>query len=146
MKIRVTIGKIPVPFTTVGYWAFDGMLNKGTLHIYCLPMAKLRFIAAVVGHELIEALYCRLCGITTEECDRWDSEFEQRYSSGTLPVDIEPGDDPKCPYHRGHWLGCVWERVWIALTLAGWEAYTSECDRLYHEMQSQPKTSHKTLP
>lgn len=147
MKIRLNIGtKLPVHFTTVGYWKFDGLCNTGTLQIYCVPLAQKRWVAAVVGHELIESLYCWWFKITTEQCDRWDSEFEKRYRGGTSPVEMEPGDDPQCPYHWGHLLGCVWERLCIALTFAGWKDYTAACDLIYHEMESNPTMSQKTLP
>lgn len=147
MKIKVHIVRqMPHGFTTVGYWAFDGLLNSGTLHLYCFPMSKRRYLYAVVGHELYESIYCWLFNITTEECDRWDAEFEKRYQSGTAAVEVEPGDDPACPYYWGHFLGCIWERLFIALTFAGWGKYMDECNRIYHEMESKPTVTCKTLP
>lgn len=145
MRIRFNIGT-NLPFTTVGYWAFDGLCNTGTLQIYCWPLSKKRYRVAVIGHELIEAFYCWCFHITTEECDRWDSKFEQWYKDGRASIEQEPGDAPDCPYHRGHWLGCLWERVCITLTFAGWREYVAECNSIYHKMNSQPRVSSKTIP
>lgn len=147
MKIKFHIvSRMPHNFTTIGYWAFDGLMNSGTLQIYCCPLSRKRYRWAVIGHELIEAIYCWLFRITTETCDRWDAEFEKRYDSGESAVEIEPGDDPECPYHWGHFLGCCWERLFIALTIAGWRDYVEECEGLYHAMNERPTLSQKTLP
>lgn len=137
---------MPHGFTTVGYWEFAGLMNSGALQVYCAPLSKKRYRVAVIGHELVEAFYCWWFNITTEECDKWDAKFERKYAEGLAAVEVEPGDDPMCPYHRGHWLGCIWERLAIWCSFAGWSQYVSECESIYHGMKNEPTKSRKTLP
>lgn len=123
------------PLTTVGYWAFmpgkpGDFAQPGWLDIEVLHLSDIRFHWAVVGHELIEAFYCRLFGISTEVCDQWDEHFEWLYSQGKVPKSVEAGDVRGCPYFVGHLLGKAWEHLCIRLTFASWERYLAECDRL----------------
>lgn len=120
----------PSGFTTVGYWFWDRPGNRGRLTIQVHRMNDWRHELAVWGHEIIEAAYCKLARVTTEECDLFDNMYEQWYRDGTKPKSEEPGCDPKCPYHRGHMWGIVWEEIVIFATMASWEKYESECNKI----------------
>lgn len=137
---------MPYGFTTVGYWMFAGLANSGDLCIYCAPLSRRRYAWAVIGHELIEAAYCWLRGITTGECDQWDAACEERLRAGALPLEVEPGDIRECPYYWGHQAGCWWERLVIFVTLASWSSYIAECLSIMEEQQKRPRISQKTLP
>lgn len=131
MKIkfqRMEMGQMP--FLTVGYWKFDQPKNKGTLYIQVIKLRDWRFEAAVWGHEIIEAFYCWLLGITTEQADEFDAMYERGYNDGSISKDKEAGHDRRCPYHWGHMMGVVWEHIWIPLTLASWSKYNDECNRV----------------
>lgn len=131
MKIKLeTVKSFPSGFTTVGYWKFSEPENKGTLTIQVMHLSDWRFAAAVWGHEIVEAIYCWLFHITTEEADKFDIMYEDGYKTGKYTLDMEPGHDPSCPYHVGHMLGVVWEHFCIRLTFASWEKYEAECNRL----------------
>lgn len=117
-------------FTTVGFWFWDKPKNKGTLTIQVTKMLDWRFEAAVWGHEIIEVFYCWMFKITTEECDVFDEGYERLYESGKVSKSVEPGCDPKCPYHWGHMAGIVWEHICIYGTLASWKKYDNECNRV----------------
>lgn len=119
----------PMGFTTVGYWYWSEPKNRGTLTIMVCRLPW-RFEAAVWGHELIEALYCKLLGITTEEADAFDEYYERQYELGTISKIEEPGDDPRCPYHRGHRMGVWWEHLWIYMTGGGWRKYDAACNKV----------------
>lgn len=131
MKIKFkTVDSRPHGFVTVGYWSWSEPNNKGTLTIEVARMSDWRFSAAVWGHEILEALYCWIFRVTTEEADEFDKAYERGYADGSIPLQNEPGDDPLCPYFRGHRLGVFWEYLCIYATFAGWNRYASECDRI----------------
>ncbi len=117
-------------YLTVGYWFWDKPNNQGTLTVQVTRLCDWRFEAAVWGHELIEVFYCWLRHITTEVCDAFDESYERAYEAGTVSKSVEPGCDPKCPYHWGHMAGIVWEHICIYGTFASWTAYEKECNRV----------------
>src|SRR5438093_1086338 len=101
-----------VVLTTVGFWWFD---EAGQLHIEVKPLPDWRYSLAVIGHEWLEAVWCRLRGVTTEQCDRFDEMCELEFDEGKRDVNIEPGFDKTCPYRFGHVLGSWWERFVITV-------------------------------
>lgn len=129
MKVRfVRLDRRNSRFTTVGYWAWSQPGNKGTLTIEVAKLPDLRFELAVWGHEIIEALYCKLFGVTTEAADAFDELYERMYATGEKSPLEEAGDDRACPYHWGHMAGVVWEYVCIYGTLASWPKYAAACN------------------
>ena len=136
MKLFVT-DKKPLGYTTVGYWRWTEKNNKGTLEVYVASVKVWRHFMAILGHELIEVFYCWLFHVTTEQADAFHQTYEDAYKAGTIHPSVEPGHDPKCPYHWGHMAGVCWEHFWIFCTFAGWKRYVSECDRI---MDSWAKT------
>lgn len=130
MKIHITNDLPPNAGTTVGYWAWDQPNNKGVLHIYSKPLKKKRWLAAVIGHELIEAAWCKMRGITTEQCDEFDLWMEGEYERGAYPYSFEGGFHPNAPYRWGHILGCGWEYLVIYGTFASWRRYSENCNRV----------------
>lgn len=132
MKIRFerVTGFTERGFTTVGFWFWTKPKNKGTLTIQVTRMRDWRFEAAVWGHEIIEAVYCWIFGITTEVCDEFDAFYEREYEAGRIHKSVEPGHDPKCPYHIGHMMGVCWEHICIPMLFASWKSYEAECNRV----------------
>lgn len=131
MTIKVNrVDTKPHGYTTVGWWGFTGPANTGTLVIEIAELPDRRFYWAVLGHELIEAAWCWVCGITTQECDRWDTWFEGEYEAGRISKAVEAGDDRRCPYYVGHQFGIVWEYLCIYGTFASWTGYGNACNRL----------------
>jgi len=124
-----TDGK-PGGYTTVGWWGWSLPNNKGTLTIEVSKLGDWRFEAAVLGHELLEALYCKLAGVTTEVCDAWDDWVERQYENGSISKEVEGGDIRACPYYWGHQAGVLWEYVCIYGTFASFEKYEAECNRV----------------
>lgn len=129
MKIKfITTETAPGGYTTVGYWRFTQPENKGELHIEVAKLPDRRFWIAVAGHELIEALWCKLRGITTETCDAFDDWAEGQYQLGNWPKTFEAGFYKTCPYKVGHVMGSYWERIIITLTGASWQTYDRACN------------------
>jgi hypothetical protein len=128
VKFHIT-NDIPIEGgTTGGYWAWSKPRNRGELHVYCVPLPKRRYLAAVIGHELVEAAYCKIRGIETATCDIWDTAFEKRYESGEYPYSFDAGSHPGCPYYWGHKLGIAAEYLIIYSTFAGWSGYERACN------------------
>lgn len=131
MRLRIErVDATPQGWTTVGWWGWSEPNNHGTLTIQVSRMKSRRYMAAVMGHEILEAAYCKLFKITTEECDRWDQWVESEYASGSIPKTVEAGDIRACPYFWGHQLGIIWEYLCIYGTFASMRCYEAECNRI----------------
>lgn len=122
-------------FTTTGDWqtwepaSWNDENNPLTVTVTRLP--DWRYTMCVCFHELIEACWCKLHGVTTEECDRFDEYYEGLYKSGKAPVDKDAGDDRSCPYFRGHQWGKLFERIVAFVLKVKWKDYdraASEAD------------------
>lgn len=114
-------------FTTIGDWRFD---EKGDLIILVSKMSDWRYEATVIVHELIEYFICKNLNVTLEQCDAFDSLFEQEYKLGIQPLTAEPGFDKRCPFHKGHLFGSFMERIMITILGASWKSYVEECYQL----------------
>lgn len=130
MKIRVIPHAQHKYVTSIGYWYWTQPKNKGELIVEVSRMKSKRHVAAVIGHELIEAAYCKIFGITTEAADAFDDWMDVEYETGKYPLSYEGGFHPKCPYRIGHILGVVWEYVCVYGTFASWSSYERECNAL----------------
>lgn len=115
-------------YLTVGYWYWSLPNNKGTLHVEVQKLPDWRFELAVWLHECIEALYCKIFHVTTEECDKFDDWMEDEYESGRIPESFEGGCHRDCPYHWGHQAGIVLEYLTIYGTFASWKKYERSCN------------------
>ncbi len=132
MKIKLvrTAGP-PHGYLTVGYWMFeDRVNNKGVLTIEVAKLPDWRMGLAVIGHELLEALYCKVRGISTIACDDFDDWAETQYAQNIWPKTFEAGFFESCPYRIGHVIGSYWERFIITVTFANWRLYDQACNRV----------------
>ena len=129
IKFHSTDGP-PHDYLTVGYWFWDEPKNTGTLHIEVAKLPDWRYSLAVFGHEFVEAIYCWMRGITTEECDVFDDKCELEFIAGTRDPRVEPGFDGLCPYRNGHILGSWWEWFIIHVTFASWKKYDTACNKV----------------
>lgn len=100
-------------FTTIGYW----FVQDGTLYIQVSNEISWQNKIATVFHELIEAGICISKGITTEECDAFDAQFEEEYKRKKWDINTEAGLDKRCPYRKGHIWGNRLE--WLVMFLLG---------------------------
>lgn len=53
-------------------------------------------------HELVEVALCSLDGVSQEQVDAFDIEFERKRLAGERFPEAEPGDDPGAPYREQH--------------------------------------------
>jgi hypothetical protein len=136
-KMAITIRAIPHDehrYATVGDWQFDEVasVTQGDeplciLHIKVSQLSDWRREALVAVHELVEALICKHAGVTTEQVDEFDMNFEATRKDGD---DSEPGDDPKAPYCRQHQIATVIEKLLSVELSVNWKEYEDELNSL----------------
>jgi len=121
--MKVTIEIIPHDqqrYPTVGDWTFDGADNL-TIKVSVLSDWRREMLIAV--HELVEVLLCRYDGVTQEQVDKFDMDYERLRKEGD---ESEPGDDPKAPYKRQHCVATGIERILAAELGVNWKEYEDE--------------------
>jgi len=109
-------------YPTVGDWVFD---DAGNLTIYVSKMSDWRREILVAVHELCETAMCKQDGVTQEEVDAFDKAYEANRPEGD---DSEPGDDPKAPYRRQHFVATNIERTLARELGVDWEDYADEVE------------------
>lgn len=120
--MKITIEFIPhlkQRYNTCGDWQFDQDGNL-TIKVSEMPKTGEEGSWCVAIHELIEALLCRCCGITTAAVDKFDLAFDP------LSNEHEPGDDPKCPCVNQHCIATGVERILVREFGLRWFSYENE--------------------
>lgn len=110
-------------YPTCGDWQW--FPDKDQLHICVSQTGSDLYNMLIAIHELVEAFWCIRNGITTAQVDDWDVSWERHRDSnppGKQMAD-EPGNDPLAPYHPGHRLADVIERMAALVLHADWEHY-----------------------
>ena len=106
--------------------AGDYFKKKGELHITVSKMIpKHEFLVAI--HEMIEWFLIEHRGITIDEIDRFDIEYENNRLKGDLS---EPGDDPHAPYFKEHQFATHIEKQIARELGVNWEKYDREANSL----------------
>lgn len=72
-------------------------------------------------HELIEQHLCKKRGITNDQIDRFDFEYEKNRDPDDL--DSEPGDAPGCPYAKEHRFAMIMEQAMAHELGVDWNDY-----------------------
>src|SRR5258706_10041977 len=111
-------------YKTVGDWQWD---KKGNLIITVSNMKDWRYNFLVAFHEQIEVMLCRARGITQEQVDNFDIEYEAR----RLPTDeSEPGDSVLAPYHNEHMFATKLEIEMAKELGVDWNEYENKINSL----------------
>lgn len=104
-------------------WFFD---SNGDLQVRVCPMSDWRYEALLGIHEAVEAIMCRHNGVTQQEVDKFDQQFDS-----THQFDSEAGDDPHCPYRSEHTFATAIERVLAGVLQVPWSTYDTELNMTY---------------
>lgn len=125
--MKITIETIPHEeqrYPTVGDWVFN---LDGDLQIFVSEMrdSQVEFLVGI--HELVEAMVCKIWGVTQEEVDKFDMEYE---ANRTLDNMEDPGDDPGAPYHSEHVFAGIIERLVAHEMGIKWSEYEKEIAKL----------------
>jgi hypothetical protein len=130
-------------YPTCGDWFFEeewirppgtemgpsSLWQKGKiLRIKVSRLEDFRHTMMVAVHELVEALTCHLDGVTQEQVDKFDMEYEANRKEGD---ESEPGDDPNAPYKRQHNLATAVERMCSYAWGVDWKDYESKIEALF---------------
>ena len=97
------------------------------LHVKVSKLPDPRFEQLIAIHELIEVFLCQQAGITEEQVDQFDKEFEKNRGADNQ---LEPGDDAKSPYSKQHGVASGVERMLAALLGVNWNDYADELEKL----------------
>jgi hypothetical protein len=81
----------------------------------------------IAVHELIEVILCSRRGITQEQVDKFDKDFESKRQEGNTN---EPGDDPAAPYRKEHFFATSIERLLAAELGIDWKEYEDKINSL----------------
>jgi hypothetical protein len=99
--------------------------KDGTWNFRISDMGNWKYEFLVALHELVEWALAQHKGITNEQIDDFDFQFEKDRESGLHTDDEEPGNDPKCPVWFEHQMATVVERMIAGLMGIEWKVYDS---------------------
>lgn len=100
-----------------GDWKF---LPDGSIEVLAGEMKDERHVILMLAHELVEALLCRVRGISDEIVTTFDKEFEANRKPGD---NSECGASPLAPYRREHFAAETIERIMASELGVVWEEY-----------------------
>ena len=105
-------------YDTVGDWRFDSDYNHLTVTVSRTTEESIILVAI---HEIIEAILCRLNGVSEEVVDAFDM----------ANIDHpDPGSIPGCPYYREHMFATMIERAMAAEMQVNWEDHEMNLENL----------------
>lgn len=110
-------------YDTVGDWLWSA--DGQTLYIRVSELTEegnMNFEFLVAIHEAVEAWACGNADISSRDVDKFDMTWKPH--DGIL----EPGDDPKAPYHQQHKLASEIERQVAAGLGVDWAEYEQAVD------------------
>ena len=113
-------------YPTVGDWWQD---KDGVWQFRVTRMGNLFYEILVFVHELVEWAMCQAVGITVEEVDKFDIQFEKDRAAGKYSKDAEPGDSPLAPYCHQHRSATRVERLAATMFGVDWETYSRAVDK-----------------
>ncbi len=96
-------------------WFWD---EAGNLQVRVSPLGDWRQETILALHETCEAVMCKANGVTQEQVDAFDLEFDKTHDD-----DIGAGDDPNAPYAKEHRLATAIENILAAELKVDWMAY-----------------------
>ena len=115
-------------YETVGDWQVTPTKdNEKVLTITVSNTGNWKYDALVGVHELVEAILCLDRGVSQEDVDKFDREFEAKRHPGN---DNEPGDDPEAPYKKEHFFATNIERLLSAELGVDWNEYEQTLNTL----------------
>ena len=109
-------------FTGADWW-FD---ENGDLQVrIAKEIRKPEWQDTLMNHEINEAMYATVLGITGKQVDDFDTEYEK--TDGCYNHGLDAGDAPGCPYSVPHSLATAPERIYAALVPGFcWKEYDLE--------------------
>lgn len=126
MRIVIdTIAHVHQRYPTVGDWQFSQDGSRLGINISRMDNEDYEFLVAL--HEMIEAYLCRKHGITTQQVDEFDMNYEANRINGD---ESEPGAQPVAPYFKEHQAAENIERHVAVLLGVDWDTYDKHVEAL----------------
>lgn len=113
-------------YPTVGDWR----ITESGIEVDVLATQDPRYELLLAVHEVIEAWLCARAGITTDAVDTFDMEFVKIHPDPNL----EPGDDPKAPYHVQHNIATEIEKILAWRYNVKWSRYEKYLNDEYEKI------------
>lgn len=129
MKIEIRViphGK--QRYSTCGDYWID---KKGVWQIRVSKMNDPRSEQAVAIHELSEMSGVIQANIPMPDIDAFDLMFEEERGRGLHGLNDEPGDDPRCPYHKQHVVATAIEVLQCDLLNLPWSEHEANVNKLF---------------
>lgn len=104
-------------------WFWD---DKGDLQVRVSPLSDWRREVLLGIHEAVEAIMCKHNGVTQQQVDAFDIEYDKTHT-----FDVNAGDDPAAPYAREHCFATAIERILCAELDVNWLEYDTELAKTY---------------
>jgi hypothetical protein len=89
----------------------------------------------IMIHELIEQHLAKKSGISDEEIDKFDMQFEDDRKKGLHNPDEEPGNDPECPIYYQHKMATQYEKMLAVDLGVDWYYYDRIVQSMTQEVQ-----------
>lgn len=104
-------------YPTAGdYFEKDGVLN---IEVFDQGDPDKNLLIAL--HELVEQHLCQKRGITNDQIDAFDFQYEENREEGDETS--EPGDHPDCPYRNEHRFAMIVEQMMAHELGIDWHEY-----------------------
>ena len=123
-NLRIEFRVIPASeqrYATCGDWWQD---SDGVWQFRVSRMGNLFYEILVLIHELTEWAMCQVAGITVEEVDNFDIQFEKEREEGKHSPEAEPGDSPLAPYTHQHRCATRVEMLAAVMFGVDWDLYS----------------------
>ena len=95
----------------------------GTTHIRCTNLRSPDSEFLVILHELVEQYLLKVAFIKEEDVKAFDIMFEEERAAGKWDEYAEPGDDPRAPYRKQHFMAECVERMVAAFIGVDWRLH-----------------------
>jgi hypothetical protein len=99
---------------------------EGNLKVQVAPLSDWRREVLLGIHEAVEAIMCKHSGVTQEQVDAFDLEYDR-----THEIDLYAGDDASAPYKTQHTFATAIERILAGAMNVDWSDYDKEVATSY---------------
>jgi len=103
-------------YETAGDW----FTKDNVVQVRVSEIGNWKYEMLVAVHELVEAMLCWHDGVPEEMVDQFDTDFEKNRPQGDHS---EPGDDPRAPYRKQHFIATNIERQLAVELGVDWQEY-----------------------
>jgi hypothetical protein len=125
--MNITIKVIPNSEMRQGVDGADWYFTEqGDLEVRVAPLSDWRYEVLLGLHEAYEAVLCRHDGVTVQQVDEFDQDYDKNHAA-----DLNAGDEHNAPYRTQHCLATAAERIMAGHMGICWKDYDDELSARY---------------